>query len=126
MDSRISAGQSPARGPLKNGPLAPKPLGRSRRPKALSAREQELLRQVLGARCRRGREELGLSQRALAEAMGRSESWVREIEHGKQYAPAYLIQAMADATGRSHGWFYGQRELDLEALARELIQRAAE
>ena len=89
--------------------------------------EQRLLRQTLGVRCRKAREALGLSQARLAEAMDRSASWVREVERGDQYAPPYLLLALARATGHAPGWFYGQDGASLEAVAERLaaqLQRA--
>ena len=77
----------------------------------LSEREQRQLRQRLGERCRKVREELGLSQRRLAEVMHRSPGWVREIERGDQYAPPYLLWALCRASGRTPGWFYAQGEV---------------
>jgi len=95
------------------------PLGRD---------EQSLLRQTLGLRCRKARETLGLSQARLADAMCRSASWVREVERGDQYAPPYLLLALARATGRTPGWFYGQDDGPaFEAVAERLashVQRA--
>ena len=89
----------------------------------LDDEEQALLRQTLGLRCRKALKGLNLSQRALAKAMGRSPSWVREIEGGAQYAPAYLIRALATATGVSVAWFYGEDGLvDPKKLAEEILQ----
>ena len=88
----------------------------------LDDQEQALLRQTIGLRCRKARQELGLSQRALARAMDRSPSWVREIEAGAQYAPAYLIRALATAAGLSVAWFYGEEGLvDPRKLAEEIL-----
>lgn len=92
----------------------------------LDAREQVLLRQTLGLRCRKAREELGLSQRALAAAMERSPSWVREVEAGDQYAPAYLIRALATAIDRSPAWFYGDEAPDAEQLALRVLAVVAQ
>jgi transcriptional regulator with XRE-family HTH domain len=93
----------------------------------LDAREQLLLRQVIGLRCRKAREELGLSQRALAREMERSPSWVREIESGAQYAPAYLIRALATGIGISAAWFYGEEcVVDPGKLASEILQAVNE
>lgn len=92
----------------------PKPIGldaialRVRKLSPLRADEEKVLRLILGARCRTARELLGLSQRALAKTMGRSPSWVREVETGAQYAPPYLVRALATAIGISAGWFYGE------------------
>ena len=54
---------------------------------------------------------LGLSRRELARTMRRSPSWVREIEHGQQFAPPYLTKALADALGVSIAWLYGEPDL---------------
>jgi transcriptional regulator with XRE-family HTH domain len=83
--------------------------------------EQALLRQTIGLRCRKAREELGLSQRALAQVMDRSASWVREIEAGAQYGPPYLVRALANATGRTIGWFYGDDAPDPQQLAQQIL-----
>jgi len=94
----------------------------------LDDQEQLLLRQTIGHRCRKAREQLGLSQRALAKVMDRSPSWVREIESGAQYAPAYLIRALATAAGVSTAWFYGEddRLVDPRRLAEEILQAVQE
>lgn len=90
----------------------------------LSDDEQHLLRQTLGIHCRKAREFLGLSRAGLAQTMGRSPSWVREIERGDQYAPPYLLLALARATARSPAWFYGQDDhARLEAMAERLAAR---
>lgn len=83
--------------------------------------EQTLLRQTIGLRCRKAREELGLSQRALAKLMNRSPSWVREIEAGAQYAPPYLVRGLANATCRAVGWFYGDDAPDPQLLAQQIL-----
>lgn len=94
---------------------APEPLT------PLADDEQALLRRTLGLRCRKAREGLDLSQVRLAEALGRSASWVREVERGDQYAPPYLIVSLARATGRSPSWFYGlDDEANLERVAERL------
>ncbi|MBI3725011.1 helix-turn-helix domain-containing protein [bacterium] len=91
----------------------------------LSAEEEAILRQTIGLRCHRARERLGLSQRALARVMGRSPSWVREIETAQQYAPPYLIRALAAAAGVSVGWFYGEESLDAGRIAKEIVEAIA-
>lgn len=80
---------------------------KERRLRPLDSDEQDLLRKIIGVKCKKAREELGLSQRSLAQIMRRSASWVREIEHGAQYAPPYLIQSLSRATQHSVSWFYG-------------------
>ncbi len=79
----------------------------------LPKREVDSLRAVIGSRVARARRGLGLSQRKLAAIMDRSPSWVREIENGAQFAPPYLLQALAVATQRSVGWFYGELVITL-------------
>jgi transcriptional regulator with XRE-family HTH domain len=88
----------------------------------LDPSEEISLRQTIGLRCQRARETLGLSQRALARVMRRSPSWVREIETGQQYAPPYLIRALAAATGVSAGWFYGEDGPNANRLAEEILE----
>lgn len=73
----------------------------------ISGREKDALRRLLGSRVAAARREVGISQRALAAMQDRSPSWVREIETGEQWAPVYLVTAMAEATGWAIGWFYG-------------------
>lgn len=80
----------------KNPPLDP-----------LSPAEARALRSRLGRRVAETRGRLGLSQRALAKRMGRSPSWVREIEAGAQYAPHYLVLPMAEAAEVPLSYFYG-------------------
>lgn len=70
--------------------------------------EVELLRRTIGHRVALARVRLGLSQRALARTMRRSPSWVREVEEGSQFAPAYLLVALARATSLPIGWFYNR------------------
>ncbi len=88
----------------------------------LEDQEKVSLRQAIGHRCRRARRHLGISRRALAEAMGRSPSWVREIEGGRQYAPPYLLLPLANATGVSVGWFYGEEGPDPRRLAEQILE----
>lgn len=89
----------------------------------LDNREQDLLRQTIGRRCRQARQELSLSQRALAKRMNRSPSWVREIEAGDQYAPAYFLRALATAAQVSVSWFYGEGSpLDPRRLAAKILK----
>ena len=71
-------------------------------------KEQDALRKLAGRRVAVARKAAGLSQRAMARQLGRSNSWVREIESGSQWPPAYLLVSLAEATGRPVGWFYGQ------------------
>lgn len=77
----------------------------------LDDQERTQLRRTIGLRCRRARLRLELSQRALARAMDRSPSWVREIERGDQFAPPYLTKVLAEAIGVSVGWLYGEDDL---------------
>lgn len=91
----------------------------------LSEADQAELRRMIGERCQRARQQLGLSQRALARLMDRSPSWVREIEAGQQFAPAYLIRALATATRLPVGWFYGDEPPSAEELAGEILQAVA-
>jgi len=69
--------------------------------------EKAALRTVLGCRVRGARAHLKLSQRGLAKVLDMSGSWVREIEAGAQFAPAWLIALLAEATGWNISWFYG-------------------
>ena len=71
----------------------------------LPEKERLILRKLIGRRVRAARGELGLSGRALAKVFDHSESWVREVEKGDQFAPWWLIVALAEATGRPVGWF---------------------
>lgn len=57
--------------------------------------------------------------------MGRSPSWVREIETGQQYAPPYLIRVLATALGVSAGWFYGEDGPNPTRIAEEILQAIA-
>ena len=74
----------------------------------LSEEQRAELHQVLGERVRAARLELGLTQTQLADALGRTQSWVREVESGRTAAQPYLLATLAAATGRSVGWFYGE------------------
>lgn len=78
--------------------------------RVLLEKEREALRFLVGRRVAVARHEIGLSQRALAKVCDRSPSWVREIESGAQWAPAYLLVPLAEITGRSVGWFYGETQ----------------
>jgi len=73
----------------------------------LSGAEAAALRKQLGRRVREARKLLGISMRKLAAIMGRSPSWVREVEAGAQYAPHYLVLTLAQAIPRPLAWFYG-------------------
>lgn len=76
-------------------------------PRPLSEAEAVSLRRMIGQRIGAARSALGLSQRALAQHFGMSPSWVREVETGQQYAPHYLVLAMAEAAGQPLEYFYG-------------------
>ncbi|MBX3466181.1 MAG: helix-turn-helix transcriptional regulator [Planctomycetes bacterium] len=52
--------------------------------------------------------ELGLTQEELGRALGRTQPWVREVESGRTAAQPYVLAALAAATGRSVGWFFGE------------------
>lgn len=82
--------------------------------RVLGLHECAALRVFMGSRVRAARIQLGISQRELARQMDRSSSWVREIESGAQYGPAYLIVALTEALGRDLGWFYGVAVPQLE------------
>jgi transcriptional regulator with XRE-family HTH domain len=62
------------------------------------------------SRVRRARAEAGLSQKDLADRIGCSE---RAVQHWESDAPtgrrphARLIRALAEATGKPVGWFFG-------------------
>ena len=89
----------------------------------LSRHEQDSLRETMAARVVAARKELGVSQRGMARALGMSASWAREVEHARQWPPAYLIAALARATGREPGWFYGGRSV--EDVAARLLAAVA-
>lgn len=76
-------------------------------PVPLTENEAKALRVRLGRKVAEARRLVGVSQRALAARMGKSPSWVREIESGGQYAPHYLILSLAEAAGVPLSWFYG-------------------
>jgi len=70
-------------------------------------REKAALRATLGCRVSLARGHLKLSQRGLGRVMSMSGSWVREIESGFQFAPAWLLAMLVEATGWNIAWFYG-------------------
>lgn len=74
----------------------------------LSPEAEAALRRTLGARVREARLELGITQHQLALAFGIGQSGVAEMEKGRACAQPYVIQALASATGRSVGWFFGE------------------
>jgi len=76
-------------------------------PVPLTDREAAALRRRIGKKVGEARRSLGLSMRALARHMGKSLSWVREVEHGKQFAPHYLLLSLGEAAGLPLEWFYG-------------------
>jgi transcriptional regulator with XRE-family HTH domain len=55
------------------------------------------LQQSLGAVIRRARRERGLTLKELAERAALSEIYMREIEHGKKYPSARVLESIADA-----------------------------
>lgn len=69
--------------------------------------EKAALRTVLGSRVRTAREHLGFTMRGIARALGMSGSWIREVESGAQFAPAWLLAQLAETTGWNVSWFYG-------------------
>ncbi len=56
-------------------------------------------RERLGVRIRRLREERGLTQRALAQAMGISPSYVNQLESNQRPVTAAVLLKLADALG---------------------------
>ena len=104
----------------RRGPRAERlpPVGRRRRTPpdpppalarcALSDEQRDALHRVLGERVRAARVELGVTQAQLAAALGRTQSWVAEVESGRTVCQPYVIAALAAASGRSAGWFFGE------------------
>ena len=90
----------------------------------LAGDEVALLQRLIGNQCRKAREELRLTQRALATRMDRSPSWVREVEGGAQWAPPYYLAALARATGHTIDWFYGDERI--QNLADLILHRVRE
>lgn len=76
----------------------------------LSPEQQAALHRTLGDRVKAARLELGLTQEQLGRALGRTQPWVREVESGRTAAQPYVLAALAAATARSVGWFFGEPE----------------
>lgn len=74
----------------------------------LSPDQQAALHRVLGDRVKAARLQLGLTQEQLGRALGRTQSWVREVESGRTAAQPYVLAALAAATGRGVGFFFGE------------------
>jgi transcriptional regulator with XRE-family HTH domain len=68
--------------------------------------EKAGLRSLLGARCRQAREELGISGRQTAGAVGMCGAWIRGVERGEQFAPAWYLVTLSEVTGKPIEWFY--------------------
>ncbi len=73
----------------------------------LSEKERDSLRRLLGVRVARARQRLKLSQRAMATEFDMSPSWVRQVELGAQFAPAWMLATLSEAIGEPVSWFYG-------------------
>lgn len=56
----------------------------------------ETLYGLLGLRIRRRREELKLTQQALAKAVGVSRASIANVERGRHYAPVHLLLGVAE------------------------------
>lgn len=75
---------------------------------ALSPDQLEDLHATLSARVKEVRLELGLSQEQLGRALGRTQTWVTEVEKGRTVPAHDVLVALALASRRSVGWFYGE------------------
>jgi len=78
------------------------------RARVLGDEQLDQLHQVVGARVRQAREELGLSQEQCARALGRTQHWLSGLESGIHAAQLYVLVPLAAASGRSLGWFVGE------------------
>ena len=74
----------------------------------------------LGIRIRRARERIGMSQEALAEAVGRDQKAVSEYENGKRKLPATELPLYAAVLEVSFSYFF-EGDIDVE-LDQVLLQ----
>lgn len=74
----------------------------------LTLEAEEALKRLMSERVLQVRRELGLTQLQVGTAFGRSQPWAREVESARQWVPHWTLLALARATGRSVGWFYGE------------------
>lgn len=61
----------------------------------------------IGARVREAREDAGLSQVALAEALGRDQPYISRLEAGEHQPQSHTIRALARALDVSADWLLG-------------------
>jgi transcriptional regulator with XRE-family HTH domain len=76
---------------------------------------------AIGRRIRERREELGLSQRALAEP-GLSYAYISRIEAGKRRPSVRALRKLAPKLGVSAHWLETGETSDAEKLARVVIE----
>jgi ribosome-binding protein aMBF1 (putative translation factor) len=86
----------------------------SRRPNPVFSEEYRCLVEVLVC----ARRQAGLSQRALARAMGKSQSHVSKIELGERRVDALEFHHMAEACGVEPAELYGRVAARLAAMRR--------
>lgn len=68
--------------------------------------DRQDIRELVGRNIRLAREAKRLSQRQLAELIGSTRKSVGEWETGKHMPEVEAVYAIADALGRTAGWFY--------------------
>ena len=74
----------------------------------------------VASRVRMRRHMLGLSQQALAAALGVTFQQIQKYENGANRISAGRLRQIADALGCHPGWFFGWRSLHADAAARRL------
>lgn len=84
----------------------------------------EVYRAGIAERIRSARVTAGLSQVALAEAIGSAERTVRAWEAGFQVPPADAIGRIAMATRRSADWILGRPDGDLSCVIHARVETA--
>ncbi|MBA3868767.1 MAG: helix-turn-helix transcriptional regulator [Anaerolineae bacterium] len=75
----------------------------------------------LGKRIRSARERVGMSQEALAEALGRDQKAMSEYETGKRKVPATDIPTFATILGVPFSYFF-EGEFQMDELDQVLLQ----
>lgn len=95
---------------------------------AISEAGLKALRAVMARRVRLVRDKLGLTRNELADAMGKTASWLRKVEGGETWAPHSLLLVLSNTAMLGVDYFYGpfgvedQSELSarLYGLARDV------
>jgi transcriptional regulator with XRE-family HTH domain len=77
-------------------------------PRELTTTPDQWVREVVGGNITRARVRAHLSQEQLGDRLGVERTQVSAWERGRRLPCARHLMAIADALGRTHGWFYSE------------------